>query len=190
MSKWDLPLYVDISENCYEIRKKCEHRMVLDCLCAYNDMRLPLELRVSTAMKIFYVNEKNINDKIRAAEKMFDIINIKNENDIIPQNYTEKPLQIVDWRKDYYIMAQPISRVLGYSVRDKNKYTHWHDFIGAFNEIGADCYYSQILNVRKKQKTGKPLDKLEREFYMHNKKDIIMTCDMTQEDIEFMNEDW
>lgn len=186
---WNLPLTVTIDGNEHEIRNKCEHRTILDCLVAYNDLRLPDELRVKCATTIFYKNIDEIENKFEAAKEMLRIINIQDKTKENTQQDTEMPIKIINWKKDYHLIAPPVSRILGYSVRDKNRYTHWYDFIGAFNEIG-DCYLTQILNVRLKRKKGKRLNELETEFYRTNKKDIDLPMEMSDEEKEWLDDDW
>jgi len=47
-------------------------------------------------------------------------------------------------------------------------YLHWWTFLGYFNEMG-ECLFSQIVSIRKKLKSGKKLDKQDREWYRKNR---------------------
>ena len=100
----------------------------------------------------------------------------------------DKP-PIMDWEHDFSHIAPPINRVLGYSVRDENNYTHWYDFIGAYQEIG-ECSWTNIVSVRSKRMKGKPLDKWEREFYNENRKLIDLPRKLTDEEKEWLDSDW
>ena len=97
---------------------------------------------------------------------MLKVINL-GEEEIEQDN---KP-KIMDWQHDFQLIAPPVSRVLGYSVRDVNQYTHWYDFIGAYMEIG-ECQFSSVISIRTKRTKGQKLDKSEEEFYRENKKMI------------------
>ena len=86
-------------------------------------------------------------------------------------------------------MAPPISRTLGYSVRDAKNYTHWYDFIGAYMEIG-ECTFANIISIRNKKIKGKKLEKYEQEFYRENKKLVDLPQNLTEEEQEWLESDW
>jgi hypothetical protein len=80
--------------------------------------------------------------------------------------------------------------VLGYSVRDVKNFTHWWDFVGAYQEIGSDCTFSNIVSIRNKKIRGKRLEKWEEEFYRENRKMIDLPHKLTAEEEEFLYSDW
>ena len=88
---------------------------------------------------------------------------------------------IMNWEHDFKQLAPPISRTLGYSVRDASHYTHWYDFIGAYMEIG-ECTFSTIISIRSKRQKGKKLDASEQEFYKENKKLVDLPQNLTEEE--------
>ena len=151
---WDLPLSVEINGETHAIRNKCDYRVVLDVISALNDPELTEEEKIKCALIIFYEKASNINDFETAVKEMFKVINLGEE-----QEEQENKPKLMDWEHDFPQIAPPVSRVLGYSVRDANRYTHWYDFIGAYQEIGGECTFSTIISIRAKRAKGKKLDK-------------------------------
>lgn len=195
---WDLPLSVEIDGTEYKIRNKCDYRVVLDVISALSDKELDDDSKLKCALFIFYEDLSALSDIIENGEfekyqdtikKLYDgmmkVINLGAE---IDPNEPEKP-KMMDWQHDYNNVTPPISRVLGYSVRDKNNYTHWYDFIGAYMEIG-DCYFAQIVSIRSKIRKGKKLDEQDRQFYKEHKKEIDLPTELSDEEREWLDSDW
>lgn len=182
---WTLPTEVKIGKKSFAIRNKCDYRVVLDAICALNDNDLEYQYRLICAVLIFYEDLTECQDFESAALEMMRIINLGEE---VEKKDTAK-LKTMDWEHDFPQLAPPISRVLGYSVRNANHYTHWYDFIGAYMEIG-ECLFSSIVSVRNKRIKGKKLEKWEEEFYRENKKMIDLPQKLTEEEKEWLGSDW
>ncbi len=183
---WSLPISVKIDGKEYAIRNKCDYRVVLDVITALNDIELEMENRIRCALFIFYEDLTGCTDFETAVKEMMKIIN--NGEEETTQEQIPKP-QLMDWQHDFTQLAPPISRVLGYSVRDANHYTHWWDFIGAYMEIG-ECTFSNIVSIRSKKQKGKPLEKWEQDFYKENRKIIDLPQNLTEEEKEWLDSDW
>ncbi len=192
--RWDLPITVDIDGTEYSITKKCDYRMVLDCIYALNYEELDIGYRVESALLIFYDAFNSREDLFKLSKEQYEaavreMLKIINNGELeTDQNNEHKP-QLMDWEHDFRYLAPPISRVLGYSVRDKNTYTHWYDFIGAYMEIG-DCTFANIVSIRNKRLKGKKLEEHEREFYREYKKMIDLPLNLTDEEREWLDSDW
>lgn len=182
---WNLPIAVEIDGKEYAIRNKCDYRVVLDAICALNDEELEMEHRIECALFIFYEDLTGLKDIQTAITEMMKIINLGEET---TEEEQQKP-QLMDWEHDFPQLAPPISRVLGYSVRDANRYTHWWDFIGAYMEIG-ECTFANIISIRNKRMKGKKLEDWEREFYRENKKMVDLPHKLTDEEKEWLDSDW
>ena len=192
---WNLPISVEIDGTEYPIRNKCDYRVVLDVIKALNDEDLDMQYRIQCALFIFYGN-----DELDTKEKVLKAFKTKENTQIAIDEMTkiislgeekeqdDKP-QIMDWEHDFSHIAPPINRVLGYSVRDESNYTHFWDFIGAYQEI-RECSWANIVSVRSKRMKGKPLDKWEREFYNENRKLIDLPHKLTDEEQEWLDSDW
>jgi hypothetical protein len=184
--KWDLPLYVEINGQKHNIRNKCDYRVVLDVICALNDVDLTDEEKIKCALYIFYEDISKISDYEIAIQEMFKIINGGEEQET---NYDQSP-PLMDWQHDFSHIAPPISRVLGYDVRTPDRYCHFWTFLGAYLEIGGDCPFATIVSIRSKKAKGKKMEKWEEEYYRENRKAIDLPVNLTAEEIEFLNSDW
>jgi hypothetical protein len=182
---WSLPLSVEIDGENHAIRNECDYRVVLDVISALNDEELEMENRAQCALVIFYEDVSKITDLKKAITEMYKIINL-GEN---PEDHKEEKPRIMDWEQDFNQIAPPVSRVLGYSVRDAKRYTHWYDFVGAYMEIG-ECSFATIISIRNKRMRGKKLEKWEEEFYRENKEVVDLKMKLTTDDEEFLNSDW
>jgi hypothetical protein len=182
---WDLPVAVEIDGKEYAIRNKCDYRVVLDVIEALTDDELEMENRVQCALFIFYEDLSGCEDLKKATSEMIKIINYDEQSNEVEDN---KP-PIMSWQHDFPHIAPPISRVLGYSVRDTNHYTHWFDFMGAYHEIG-DCFWARVISIRSKRMRGKKLEDWEQEFYRENKKIIDLPHKLTDEEQEWLDSDW
>ncbi len=182
---WDLPLSVEINGEIHAIRNKCDYRVVLDVISALNDPELTEEEKIKCALIIFYEKTSNISDFETAVKEMFKIINLGEE-----QEEQENKPKLMDWEHDFPQIAPPVSRVLGYSVRDANRYTHWYDFIGAYQEIGGECTFSTIISIRAKRAKGKKLDKWEEEYLREHRKMVELPKKLTAEEKEFLDSEW
>lgn len=181
---WNLPTSVEINGTKYAIRNKCDYRVILDVICALNDNDLKIEYRIYCALFIFYEDFTKLKDYQQAIAEVMKIINLGRE---ATEEEQYRP-QLMDWEHDFAQLAPPISRTLGYSVRDENRYTHWYDFVGAYMEIG-DCVFSNIVSIRNKRAKGKKLEKYEEDFYRENRKLIDLPRKLTAEEEEFLNSD-
>lgn len=183
---WSLPISVEIDGKEYAIRDKCDYRVVLDVIAVLNDNELNQEEKIKCSLFIFYADITGLKDAETAINEMMKIINVGDEDE---NNDEEQKPRLMDWKHDFPQLAPPISRTLGYSVRDKNNYTHWYDFIGAYMEIG-ECTFSNIITIRSKKQKGKPLEKWEQEFYRENKKLVDLPQILTDEEREWLDSDW
>lgn len=161
MMRYELPIFIEIDGiSCY-IRNKGDYRAVLDTIAALNDPDLSDEEKLKCALFIFYENVSEIPDFEKAALKMMDFINCGEED----KKEKNNP-KIMDWEQDLPVLIPPINRIIGKEIR-LLEYLHWWTFIGAYYEIG-ECLFSNIVTIRSKLKSGKPLDKWERNFVTEN----------------------
>lgn len=188
---WDLPIEITVDGETYHISNKCDYRVVLDVIDTLNDVDYSEKERIIVALMQFYeeLNRSNI-AKCPHLEllvaNMMDIINLEQTDD---NTARERPA-LMDWQHDLPILAPPISRVLGYSVRNREHYTHWYDFVGAYMEIGGDCVFANVVSIRNKRAKGKKLDQGELEFFREYQKQIVLPVKLTKEEQELLNSPW
>jgi hypothetical protein len=178
---WSLPLSVEIDGRDYKIRNKCDYRMVLDVINALNDEELEKVYRIQCALQIFYEDLAGLTNYEKAIDEMLKIINNGEEN-----KGSDNSPQLMDWEYDFKLIAPPISKVLGYSVRDPEKHTHWYDFVGAYMEID-ESVWSTVIAIRIKKQKGKKLEKWEEEFCREHPDWISLPQKFTQEEEEFFS---
>ena len=183
---WSLPVSVDIDGTEYKIRNKCDYRVVLDVISALNDRELEDTNKIQCALYIFYEDLTGVKDIQAAVNEMIKIINLGED---VGKEENNAP-RIMDWEHDFNQLAPPINRVLGYSIRDANHYTHWFDFVGAYMEIGGECTFATIISIRSKRAKGKKLEDYERQFYNDNKKLIDLSQALTGDEKEWLESDW
>ena len=175
-SEYDLPLAVTIDGKQFNIRERCDYRIVLKCINALNDNELSDEQKLQCALIIFYEDYDLIQDLQTAVNEMFRIISY----DDTGSSDQQRPA-LMDWEKDFKQIAPPISRILGYDVRMPGKYTHWWTFMGGYMEIG-ECTFATIVSIRAKKQKGKKLEKWEEDFYRENHDKICLPQKFTKEE--------
>lgn len=168
---FQLPTSLIIGKKEYEIRT--DYNVILDLIIALNDEEFKKEsaelysyIQTKLTLEIMFPNYKEIPAELHheAVEKAFKFIDMNISE-------SKSKIKLMDWKKDFSIIAPAINNNLGYEVRNKNNYTHWWSFLGAYMEIG-DSLFSTIVNIRLKKAKGKKLEKYEQEFYKENK-DLI-----------------
>lgn len=179
---WDLPLSVEIDGKHYNIRNKCDYRMVLDVIKALNDEELKKIHRIQCALEIFYEDLKGLTNYEKAINEMLKIINNGEEN-----TSNDNSPQLMDWEYDFKLIAPPINKVLGYSVRDPEKTTHWYDFVGAYMEID-DCVWSTVISIRLKKQKHKKLEKWEEDFCKEHPDWVNLPVKFTKEEEQFFSQ--
>ena len=182
MNNYDLPLTVQNGSVLLKIRDKCDYRIVLKCIKALKDNDLTDEQKGKCALIIFYENYNEIVDVQSAVDEMLRIIGYDEEPN---QQESNKPA-LMDWEHDFKQIAPPISRILGYSVRNPEQYTHWYDFIGAYMEIG-ECTWATIISIRDKKQKHKKLEKWEEEFCREHPDLVNLPVKFTKEEEEFLS---
>lgn len=183
--EWSYPTKVFIDGKAHNIRNKCDYRVVLDCICALNDVDLTDDEKIRVALYIFYENILEIDDIDEAVKGMFAVINGGEESE---QRTEEKP-KLMDWEHDFQTIAPPINRVLGYDIRSQHKYTHWYTFLGGYMEIG-DCTFANIVRIRSKIANGERLDKTDIKYYREHRKAIDLPKKITAEEQELLDGEW
>lgn len=157
MIAYDLPASVNIGGREYAIRT--DYRAILDIMLALNDPELTDDDRAAVALGIFYRDELP-EDLQEAINKCFWFISGGDEHP------SDKPApKLVDWEKDFRWIASPINKMLGHDIRGVEM--HWWTFLGYYYEIG-DCTFAQIVKIRNAKKTGRKLDKADREWARKN----------------------
>lgn len=181
---YELPESLEIGGTDYAIRNG--YRAALDVCAALSDPELSGQEKTLAALCAFYPEYEDIPPEHldEALEKLFWFIDCGEERD-----KTRKSPRLVDWEKDFPIIAAPVNRVLGTEIRRKTGADdygiHWWTFISAYQEIG-DCTFAQVVRVRDHKDRGKPLDKQDREWYRRNRDLVDIQKKYTSREQDFL----
>lgn len=175
---YDLPKSLQIGGTEREIRS--DFRAILDICCALADEELNAMEKAVVTLDIFYPDYESIPaaDWSEALEKCLDFI----EHGTNPKKNSVK---LVDWEQDFPYIIGSINRTASYEVRAV-PYLHWWTFLALYQEMGSECTFSQILQVREKLARGKPLEKAEREWYKRNRHIVDLRKKFTAKDQELL----
>lgn len=171
---FSLPTTVEIDGKEYAIRS--DYRVILEIIVMLNDESLPKEERLEALLLMFYEEiPENVQEAVAECYKFIDM----------GQTGGKKSPRLVDWEKDFAYIIAPVNRVLGYECRAA-AFLHWWTFMSAYMEIGGDCAFSQIVNIRSKLAKGKKLEKYEREWLRQNRDIVNLPQKYTAEDEEML----
>lgn len=152
-------------------------------MLAITDPELTDAERAFAALTIMYPDAENIPPEYQqeAVNKAIWFIGCgKPEKSTVDKD----PPRLVDWDMDFPLMIAPINRIVGKEVRSV-EYMHWWTFMSAWDEIPPDCLLAQVVKIRRKKATGKPLDKSEAAWYRGNRELVDMPAKYTQEELDF-----
>lgn len=158
MNQWGLPTTAEIGG--VEYRINTDYRDILEIFGYINDPDQPEWLRWQIAIALFYEEEIPEEHQSEAMEYLAAFISCGEED--------SKPgPRLLDWEQDAQIIAADINKVAGAEIRTV-EYLHWWTFLSYFRGIG-EGQLSTIVSIREKLRTGKPLEKWEKEYYRKNK---------------------
>lgn len=178
---YGLPKTVNVNGTEYKIRS--DFRAVLDICTALKDPDVEEEDRALIALKIFYPDFSNMpsEDYQEAVRQCWIFMNMGKE-----ETHQASP-GLYSWEQDFDLIIAAVNKYFGRDVRS-DKYMHLWTFISAFSEIG-DCVFAQVMNIRNKMRSGKKLEKYEREWYERNR-DIVDLKTAYSEDEEAEFKKW
>ena len=175
---YELPKSLTVCGSEYEIRS--DYRAVLDICTALSDNELDDQEKALAALIIMYPGFADMPPEHyeEAIRQCFWFINCGDDD----QN--QKAPKLMDWEHDFKYIVAPINRVVGQEVRSI-PYLHWWTFISAYYEIG-DCTFAQIVRIRDKKARGKPLDKMDQEWYLRNRSLVDLPTKYTDAENEIL----
>ena len=168
---------VTVDGRSYRIRT--DFRVILEIFVMLQDPELDDGDRAEALMRMFYVDRP---EDVKAAIEAFASF-----VDPRPRNGRKRP-GLVDWEADFDLIAAAVNHVLGTECRAL-PHLHWRTFLGAYMEISPDSLFSRVISIREKTKTGKKLEKWEREWYRKNK-DLVDLPMKYSESEKALLEEW
>ena len=93
--------------------------------------------------------------------------------------------RLVDWQQDFDLMVAPINHILGFECRSAD-YLHWQTFLSAYLEIPPESVFARVLRIREKARTGKKLEKHEKQWYRQNTELVNLRPKLSQAEEEIL----
>ena len=168
---------VTIEGKAYRIRS--DFRVVLEIFVMLQDPELDDGDRTESLMRMFYVDRP---EDVKAAIEAFASF-----VDPRPRSDRKRP-GLVDWEADFDLIAAAVNHVLGTECRAL-PHLHWRTFLGAYMEISPDSLFSRVISIREKTKSGRKLEKWEREWYRKNR-DLVDLPMKYSENEKALLEEW
>lgn len=173
MNIWGLPQTAVIGGVEYHLNT--DFRDVLEIFSYLNDPDQPEWVRWQIAVGLFYEEEIPDEYQSEAMEYLASFIACGEED--------SKPgPRLLDWEQDAQIIAADINKVAGTEVRAL-PHLHWWTFLSYFRGIG-EGQLSTIVSIREKLRTGKKLEKWEKEYYAKNKDRVDLKQRYSTEELE------
>lgn len=172
-----LPETVTVSGIEYPVRT--DFRVILEILVMLSDPDLSGGDKAEALLRMFYVERPR--DTAAAVEACLNFISDRRPPPGAPRN-------LVDWERDFPLLAAPVNRVLGTECRAL-PCLHWHSFLAAYLEIGPDSLFACVLRLREKLRTGKKLEKEEREFLRRNRDLVILPARLSDRE-QILLKEW
>ncbi len=168
---------ITINNQDYSVRT--DFRVILEIFVMLQDPELDDGDRTEALMQMFYIDRP---EDVKAAIEAFASF-----VDPRPRSDRKRP-GLVDWEADFDLIAAAVNHVLGTECRAL-PHLHWRTFLGAYMEISPDSLFSHVISIREKTKTGRKLEKWEREWYRKNK-DLVDLPMKYSESEKALLEEW
>ena len=157
---------------------RTDFRVILEILVMLRDADLSDGDKAEALLRMFYVERPT--EANAAIEACYRFI----QSHPVQQS---APRSLVDWERDFDLMAAPVNHILGCECRAL-PYLHWHTFLAAWMEIGPETLFGQVLRIREKLRTGRKLEKAEQRFLRQNRSLVILPTRLSREEEKLMAE--
>lgn len=189
MSIYSLPVTLNVCGK--ECLIRSDYRVVLDCIFAMNDPNVDkrdmgiiiLSNIYQDAYEIMKTNQHMIEKTQRILELFDDVSEAINQAIWFISGGEEdkkSKIRLMDWEQDFKLLIAPINQIMGQEIRALS-YLHWWTFLAAYLNIGESNFLT-VIEIRRKLKKGKKLEKWEREFYHENKGMVDLKVKLSDKD--------
>ena len=173
MTPFGLPTTVTVSGTDYPVRT--DFRVILEIFVMLEDPELSDPDKTEALLRMFYEDRPPAKDTDAAVRAFLDFLepstwSLRTSQQAGVAIRSPRPRSkpgLVNWSHDFPLLVGPVNRVLGTECRAL-KYLHWYTFLAAYMDIDPESVFSQTLRIREKLRSGKKLEKVEREFYRRN----------------------
>ena len=146
-----------------EVPVRTDFRVILEIFVMLEDPDLSDSDKTEALLRMFYEDRPPAEDTDAAVRAFLDFLE---PGGPAPRRGKKSP-GLIRWERDFPLIVGPVNHVLGTECRAL-KYLHWYTFLAAYMDIDPESVFSQTLRIREKLRTGKKLEKVEREFYRRN----------------------
>ena len=174
-----LPDSVTISDIEYSIRT--DFRTILEIFVMLDDPDLTDADKTEALLRMFYVNRPE--DPKAALQAFTDFVDPRHSQ----KGERKKQSPLIDWQQDFDLMVAPINHILGFECRAAD-YLHWHTFLAAYLEIPPESVFARVLRIREKLRTGKKLEKYEKQWYSKNRDLVHLKPKFSRSEEEILKE--
>ena len=157
---FELPEIITINNTEYSIRT--DYRVILEIFIMLNDPELSDGDKAEALLRMFYVDRPT--DNKAAIQAFADFVEPRKRSGA-------RGPGLVDWENDFDLIVAPVNRILGTECRTL-PYLHWRSFLSAYLEIPSESLFSRVISIREKLRSGKKLEKWERNWY-HRNRDLV-----------------
>ena len=161
MTFFGLPSTVTVSGNEYPVRT--DFRVILEIFVMLEDPELSDSDKTEALLRMFYEDRPPAGDTEEAVRAFLDFL----EPGGAELRRGRKSPGLIRWERDFPLIVGPVNHVLGMECRSA-PYLHWYTFLAAYMDMDPGCVFSQVLRIREKLRTGKKLEKWERDFLRQN----------------------
>ena len=198
MSPFGLPTTVTVSGTEYPVRT--DFRVILEIFVMLEDPNLSDSDKTEALLRMFYEDRPPAKDTEAAlsafrafvdpgAQSNPSSLRASANTGVATRNSSAKRSpSLVSWSHDFPLLVGPVNHVLGTECRAL-KYLHWYTFLAAYIDMDPGCVFSQVLRIREKLRTGKKLEKWERDFLRQNPDLIHPPVRLTEAETAFLK-DW
>ena len=176
---FSLPSTVTIRATEYEIRT--DFRVILEIFVMLDDPDLTDADKTEALLRMFYVNRPpDVEESLAAFVRFTDPRSAG-------QGASRKSSgRLIDWSQDFDLMIAPINHILGFECRAAD-YLHWHTFLSAYMEIPPESVFARVLRIREKLRTGKKLEKYEKQWYHKNRELVYLKPKFSKTEEEILS---
>ena len=169
---FSLPTTVTVSGRTYPVRT--DFRVILEIFVMLEDPDLSDSDKTEALLLMFYEDRPPAEDTDAAVRAFLVFLEPNVSSRTIPKDgvairspYRNSRPSLIHWETDFPLIVGPVNHVLGMECRSA-PYLHWYTFLAAYMDMDPGCVFAQVLRIREKLRSGKKLEKWERDFLRQN----------------------
>lgn len=174
------PNKIEVNNKIYEIDS--DFRNCLKIMLAFEDPELSLMEKNYIMCDLLYnekIREGDEEEACKQAVKFLDCGEGKNDNESMEDN----GVRLYSFKKDAKYIYNAI-KVTHKIDLETIEYMHWWKFVYMFLDLDKDCFFNQIVYLRRQMSKGK-LTKEEKQIWVEMRKILDLNYEEEQDESEF-----